>query len=436
MIFREMSMQIRYLDRQGVTRAEIAQRLGVSRQTVYNHLQQRGSPPRPEVLKPSKLDPFKPYIRNRLALFDLKATVLLEELRPLGYSGGITILRRFIRPLKAEFVRRVTERFETLPGQQAQMDWGECGHIRVDGAIKTLYVFVLVLGYSRMMDAQFTCSCRLPVLLSCLKRAFQRLGIPQEVLVDNMKQAVESHDVSTGMVHWNPTFLDFAQHYEFLPVACPPYWPQVKGKVERGVGYIKSSFLEGRSFSELDELNHQLDGWLDRVANVRIHGTTRQRPIDRHGQELAHLRSFCGAPFYDTRPVEMRKVPSDSHVSYQGVRYSVHPDGVGHTVILRPDGEQVGAAFSIYLGDRLLGRHFRRPAGSGPVTLAEHAQAIRQASRYPSRPAAGRKKRQPHFIQLEGKVAPVCFPAFQDLAPPVEVRPLSSYDSLLEEDPS
>ena len=108
----------------------------------------------------------------RLEQFDLPATVLLEELKAKGYTGGITILREFIRPLKETFVRRVTERFETLPGHQAQLDWGECGTVAVGSERKKLYVFVLVLGYSRMLYAHFTTSCRLPVLLSCLKDAF------------------------------------------------------------------------------------------------------------------------------------------------------------------------------------------------------------------------------------------------------------------------
>jgi transposase len=140
---------------------------------------------------------------------------------------------------------------ETVSGQQAQMDWGECGTIDVDGERRKLYVFVLVLGYSRVMYARFTTSSKLPVLLACMSRAFQALGIPAEVLVDNMKQAVDQHDVSTGTVRWNKQFLDYAAHHGFLPIASPPYWPRVKGKVERGVGYIKASFLEGRSFSSL-----------------------------------------------------------------------------------------------------------------------------------------------------------------------------------------
>ena len=97
----------------------------------------------------------------------------------------------------------MTERFETRPGQQAQIDWGECGMVTVGGERKKLYVFVMVLGYSRMMYARFTPSSKLPVLLACLAPALAVLGVPKEIVVDNMKQAVEQHDVMTGAVRWN-----------------------------------------------------------------------------------------------------------------------------------------------------------------------------------------------------------------------------------------
>ena len=239
-------MQIKYLSRQGVPKSQIAKQLGVCRQTVYNHLEALDSSAQERPVRPSKLDAYKEHIRVRLEQFDLPVTVLFGELKDQGYRGGLTILREFVRPLKSKMIARVTERFETQPGHQGQLDWGECGTIEVCGEWKKVYVFVFVLGYSRMLYAQFTTSCRLPILLSCMQKAFDVLGIPEEVLVDNMKQAVDSHDVLTGQVRWNRRFLDldFVDHHTLLPVACPPYWPRVKGKVERGVGYIKSSFRD------------------------------------------------------------------------------------------------------------------------------------------------------------------------------------------------
>ncbi len=273
-------------------KARIARQLGVSRGTVYNHLEREEPFPKLRKKRVSKLERFKRYIGSRLERFDLPCTVLYRELVALGYEGGLTILRDYVRPLKRELTRRVCERFETDPGRQAQIDWGECGTVVVDGERRKLYVFVMVLGCSRMLFVRFTTSSKLPVLMSCLQEAFGRIGIPREILVDNMRQAVDQHDVTTGTVRWNRSFLDFTEHHEFLPAACPPYWPRAKGKVERGVGYVKKSFLEGRSFTDLSDLNHQVDAWVDTVANVRIHGTTGARPIDRYAEEAPAL-SVC-----------------------------------------------------------------------------------------------------------------------------------------------
>jgi len=207
----------------GVPVAAVARKYGVSRQSVYNVLKAPKatmSPPRP-----SKLDPFKGYVADRLSEFDLPATVLLREIKELGYAGGISILKEFVASCKGEQVRQVIERFETLPGRQAQLDWGECGIISENGVRKKLYVFVQVLGYSRMMFARFTTSMKQPVLLACLREAFERLGMPKELLVDNMKTAVDRHALGEG-VRFNSAFLDFCEHYRTLSVACPPYWPR------------------------------------------------------------------------------------------------------------------------------------------------------------------------------------------------------------------
>jgi transposase len=426
-----MSMQIKFLAREGLKKADIARRLGISRQTVYNHLKRTSPFPRRREKRVLKLDAFKGYIRHRLESFDLPATVLHRELVEKGYEGGLTILREFIRPLKAEFIRRVTERFETRPGQQAQLDWGECGQIEEDGQRKTLYVFVLVLGYSRMLYAHFTTSTKLPVLLRCLQQALEVLGIPREILVDNMKQAVDQHDVHTGTVRWNATFLAFAQHYGFLPVACPPYWPRVKGKVERGVGYIKSSFLEGRTVTDRADLNHQLQVWLDTVANVRVHGTTGARPIDRFAEEQIHLAPLAALPAWDVRPLEHRQVPADSHIHYQGVPYSVDPQAVGQTVTVRADAERIGAPFAVYLGGWCVARHIRRRSGHERVTLPEHQAAIRGLTRAGGKKGGPSRGKTPRFTQQP--VVDFVQTLLPQLAPYVESASLATYDSFSQE---
>lgn len=406
----------------GVPKAVIARRYGVSRQSVYNVLKAAAvkSPPRP-----SKLDPFKPYVADRLVEFDLPATVLLREIRELGYAGGISILKEFVAERKGEQVKQVIERFETLPGRQAQLDWGECGVITENDIRKKLYVFVLVLGYSRMMFARFTTSMKQPVLLACLREAFERLGVPKELLVDNMKTAVDKHVLGEG-VRFNSAFLDFCEHYETLPVACPPYWPRAKGKVESGVKYLKGSFLTGREFTDLNDLNGQLDTWLSGVANVRIHGTTKERPIDRFAREVTALRPAAATPRFDTREFLIRKVQSDSHVRVAGSAYSVPPKAVGAVVHVRIQRLEVGEAFEVIHNGVVIAQH-RLVAAGQRVSLPEHARSIREAAKAARRPRQSRKR----FTQL------LLDPTDTDLppsiaAPVVQARSLAEYERLLE----
>ena len=201
--------------------------------------------------------------------------------------------------------------------------------------------------------------------------------------------------------------------------------------MERGVSFVKSSFLEGRCFVDPEDLNSQLQAWLDTVANVRLHATTGQRPTDRHAQELPHLRPLAAIPALDVRPLEFRQVPSDCHISFEGVRYSVDPKAVGHTVVVRPDGDNVGDTFCVFLGETQIARHQRQPQGSRSVTLPGHQEAIRRLSR----PKASRPRKdaapRPHFLQVAVPAFPSGFEdPFRRIATSVEVRPLALYDQV------
>jgi transposase len=377
MIAQETRILIRHYVQNGETKSEVARRLGVCRQTVYNHLHRQE---KPRGKRASKLDPYKDYIDSRLGDFSIPATVLLGELRERGYDGGITILKDYIHDLRKQQVSKVTRRFETEPGRQAQIDWGECGSIAVDGLRRKLYVFVFVLGFSRMLFARFTTSTRTEVLQRCMAEAFERLGICREIVVDNMKQAVLSN--TPAGVRFAPKFLDFCEHYQVRAIATPPYWPRAKGKVERGVSYIKQSFLEGRSFTDLRDLNQQLDHWLDTVANVRVHGTTARIPADVWQEESPALRPYASLPVYDTRASHLRKTHSDSHIRYEGVFYSVDLSAVGQTVVVRPSGEHVGDLLEVYLGEDLVATHLRADRRrTRRVTLEAHQQEIIAATK-------------------------------------------------------
>ena len=412
------------LIKEGLAKAEIARRLGRSRQTIYNWLKQE-SAPKTKSRRPSKLDPFKVYLKSRLERFDLPATVLQREIRKQGYDGGLTILREYVAGVKAREVRRLVDRFETEPGRQAQVDWASCGTIVHKGRRRRLSLLVVVLGYSRTIWAQFVVSERRPVMLELLEQAFRELGgVPKELLIDNLKQAIAVARSAEEPAKVQPEFASFADHWGFEVLACPPYWPRAKGKVERAISYLKSCFLEGREFADLDALNAQLRQWLAEVANVRTHGTTQERPVDRLPADQEAMLALVQRPFPAAERAQ-RLTDHDARISFGGVRYSVDP-----TILHRRRGEGVEVCVGtderlrIYHRGHLVGDHPRLPSGSPPCDDPQHA-AVRR-----------RLRQQPGWRRPPGKT-----PCFEQIleeeidldallagAPVVEQRPLTCYE--------
>ena len=272
----------------------------------------------------------------------------------MGYEGSIDTLRRYLRTLKTETTRqqKLTVRFETPPGQQGQADWAYCGkHGLPDGRRLAVYVFVMVLGFSRQMFVHFTTSMRMPELIRCHQLAFSYFGgWPQTMLYDNMKQ------VKISSSKWNEIFLDFANHYGFTPKTHRPYRARTKGKVERLVEYTKDNFLCGRQFEGIEDLNAQALHWLDHTANVRIHGTTGQRPCELFEQET--LIPLSSVPAYNYIDPVQRIVSWESMVRFEGSRYSVPPAFAGQSVAVTSTGGQIIVR-------------------SDDVVIAEHPKAVR-----------------------------------------------------------
>jgi transposase len=238
------------------------------------------------------LDPYKEWIQARLEVADFTAQRLYQDIRTQGYRGGYNLVKRFVAPLRAERHRQAVMRFETLPGQQAQVDWSSFGLLVVDGVRKALSCFSMILGFSRYQYIEFTLSRNLSNFLACHAHAFEYFGgTPAELLYDHLKTAVVSH--VDGTVEWQSTFTDFAGYYGFTPRACRPYRAQTKGKVERPFPYIRSNFFLGRTFEGLSDLNAQGRVWLDQTAHLRVHGTTGERPADRFLIERSHLRGLA-----------------------------------------------------------------------------------------------------------------------------------------------
>jgi transposase len=414
---------MKQLLREKVPKTQIAHRLGISRQTIYNWLNEADD--KPSITKrPSKLDPFRPYIESRLEKFDLPATVLLREIQAKSYTGGITILREFVAEIKNQHVTRLVDRFETEPGRQAQVDWASCGTIDHEGRRRRLSLLAVVLGHSRFIWAQFVVSEKRPVLMTLLEQCFREVGgVPKELLFDNLKQVVLQPRSKETPAEIQTAFVKFSDHWGFETVASPPYWPQAKGKVERAIQYIESSFLEGRSFADLHDLNAQLRQWLATQANIRIHGTIKERPIDRLGSDRTAMLPIGSTPAYPSIIKSERLADHDGRISYKGVSYSVDPEIItGRRGIEVEVREGTDGRLRVFYADRLVAEHSLMPSGSPPQDDPLHAAKRRELRQQPT---WGRPKgKTPRFDQTKTEDVP----DHVDFAPDVLQRPLTAYD--------
>lgn len=368
MISLEVWMDIKLLHQQGHSIREIAHITGLSRNTVRRALRQKTPQPFQAPVRSSKLDDFKPYIENRFSQCSLSAVRLLEEIRPMGYSGSVVTLRRFLQSLKAHHsaASKMTVRFETPPGQQAQCDWAYCGRFPdFQGLLIPVYAFVCVLSFSRMLFVEFTTSMKVETLIACHLSAFHYFnGFPLSILYDNMKQ------VRLSQSEWNPLFLDFVNHYGIVPQTHRIRRPRTKGKVERMVDYIKDNFLNGRKFADLADLNAQGRHWLDTTANVRLHATTKQRPVDLLVKE--NLTPLSQHALYQISQKSSRKVSSEGYVSFQGSRYSVPPEQVGKVVVIEQGAERI----IIRSGDLIIAEHTTATEKGQTIAQPEHIEQM------------------------------------------------------------
>ena len=394
----------------GKSISEIARLTGRDRKTIRRLLREGGPTPRRPQQLISKLDPFREYLLGRVLGEDpvTNAEVLYDEIRERGYRGGRTILKDFLHPFRQLAREKVTRRFETPPGKQAQVDWGafkKPERRRVQG-------FVMTLGWSRAMYLDFTETQALAAFLLCHEQAFHYLGgVPEGILYDRAKTVWLRDDVR-GEPVFHPGLLDFARYYGFQPRLCPPRWPQAKGKTESGVGYVRKNFWPRvRDYRSADDLAGPCRRWLDEKANVRIHGTTGERPVDR--LPLEGLRPVAGVAPYRTLVLERRRVARDCFVSYAGSWYSVPVEYAGREVWVRQTEER------LLICDR-------------DQVVAEHALAERPYQRqviraHFDRLAARRDRRLQ--MEVEEALATVSR-APLPVGPAVEKRSLAVYEAL------
>lgn len=322
--------------RQGMSVSAIARQSGLDRKTVRKYIQRGLQAPAYGPRKPRQtvLDPFTGYLRERVGAFPgLTGSRLFRELKERGYAGGYTAVTDFLREIRPATPSPFEVRFETPPGEQAQVDFAQFQVVFTDepSAPRIVWLFSLVLGYSRLIWARFVLHQDLATLLRCHVAAFEALGgVPHEVLYDRMKTVVTGEAHSGGIVY-NRALIDLARHFGFHPKACRPYRAKTKGKVERPFRYIREDFFLARSFCNLEDLNRQLQHWLSTVANPRVHATTRRVVTEAFAEEQPYLRPLPLAPFRSVLRLE-RRISREGMVSVGGNFYSV-PDATRRRVV-------------------------------------------------------------------------------------------------------
>ena len=362
---------IRDLYSQGLNITEISRQTGFDKKTIRKYLTLNTLPgPQKHPGKKSKLDPFKPYILEKLKEGPYTAARLYREIKEMGFDGGKTIVKDFIKEVRPKQEVPAVLRYETKPGIQAQVDWGEVGKVEIDGKIKKLFCYSMVLGYSRMRYVEFTLSTDTSTLLQCHLNAFQYFGgCTQEILYDNMKQVVIKRALKSSDSEWNLQFEDFFKYYGFIPRLCRPYRPQTKGKIESTIGYIKRDFVLGVKSNSLENLNGQALEWLKRV-NSTVHGTTHEIPLERFKEE--NLILLDQVPPYKIVKLETRKVSRDCYVSYLGNKYSIpykFAERIAELHIF--DGK-----FQVYIDNEGVCEHEILPGNYRVIRKKEHFQGL------------------------------------------------------------
>jgi transposase len=333
----------------GQSIAAIARDLELDRKTVRSCLAQPAwLPYRRQASAASVLNEHRVWLAERAPQVHHSARILYQELcAQRGFGGSYETVKLAVRPLRAAAnVGALTQRrFETGPGEQAQVDWGQIS-VRLGAERVKVHVLVMTLGYSRRAYAEGFLRERMPDLLAAHENAFAHFGGRCETLLyDRMRTVVSGATVDEAgrsRAKLNTTFDAFARHWGFTPRLCQPYRAQTKGKVESGVKYLKRNFAPGRVFHSLEDFNAQLAGWQADIADQRIHGTTHQRPLERFAQEAAVLVPTAGQGSFLQAMVRERVVAGDWLVSLEGNRYSVPFGLIGKTVqVVREGGAWV-----------------------------------------------------------------------------------------------
>jgi transposase len=309
----------------------IAAALGVHHETVRAAIVHDTQGVRRGTCRATQIDPYLPFIRDTLAQYPrLRATRLFEMVKARGYTGSVVQLRRAVRLIRPTATAAVYRRLSTLAAEEAQVDWGAFGSIRIGRGVRPLSGFVMVLAYSRAVFALFTVDQTLESFLRGHVEAFAAFqGVARTLVYDNLRSAVLER--AGTAIRFHPRLLELAGHYHFAPRPCTPGRGNEKGKVERQIQYLRHAFFAARTFVDVDDLNAQFRRWRDEIAHQRPHPEQRDRTVAAVlAEEQPRLLSLPAHPFETAvmRTVVSGKTP---YVRFDRNHYSIP-----HTHVRRP----------------------------------------------------------------------------------------------------
>jgi transposase len=376
----------------------IAGQVGVHHCVVRRVLGEHGVP-RPELApRPSKVDPYLPFIREVLEKYPrLRATRLWQMVRARGYQGGVSRFREVVAMHRPRKQPEAFLRLTMLPADQAQVDWAHFGHVLVGNAKRKLMAFVMTLSYSRHTFVRFFHESHMPVFMLGHVEAFEYFGgVPRQLLYDNLKSAVTSR--VGDAVQWNHTLLACAKHYRFGPRVAAPYRGNEKGRVERRIRYIRDNFFAARAWQGLVQLNEEARHWCSEIAAKRPWPDNTKKTVEQaFDEEKDRLIALPDDQFtaYDRVDVRVGKTP---YVRFDRNDYSVPHAHVRKHLVVWADDTRV----RICDGHQVVAEHERTFDHKRRVEKKEHIDALLA------------EKRAAHRLHGQGRLQ-ASVPATEDL---------------------
>ena len=383
----ELHAQIlRYYHVEKWRRGTIARQLGVHRDVVARVLAQAGLPAHGAAQRPTRIDPYLPFILKTLETFPtLTAARLYAMVYERGYRGGRDHFRHMIGRHRPRPKAEAYLRLGALPGEEAQTDWAHMGRLQIGRAQRPLMAFVMVLSYSRRIFLRFFLDARMDAFLTGHALAFEAFGsVPRVILYDNLKSAVLERQGDT--IRFNPTLLAFAAHYRFDPRPVGIARGNEKGRVERAIRYIRDNFFAARPFTDIEDLNAQAMTWCEGPAADRPCPGEAMSVREAFALEAPRLAPLPDNPFPLSTPtaVSIGKTP---YARFDKNDYSVPHTHVRRQLTLLADPKEV----RILDGAALIARHPRSYDAGAQIEDPAHIQTLRVSQA----PGGKRQRHQP-----------------------------------------